>query len=698
MVSVTASDAQPWDADLERSRCAIVERWDWPSPEAGFVAYVAGGGQTPSFPLGSLALAHTDRRRLHEAPVLAAVGFALAVSALDDATQEDWSRGFARLARRDPFPCDRASFVHQPLELLGACVGAMRCRGIAAESLDWLRGVLLRRDAETRSDQVWPRFLGVIASHIVSRPWDRVQPLLLRTVADDDLALLLWLCRAYPALAVAHGLDVGALIAAFRDRYAPGGILPRDTARLVLQWTALRSLGNAAPAPAIALPGGATREPAPRPGGGSTGTRSRLIWLAIATEWVSAHGGLSTFNRELCVAAAKAGHRVFCYVPAATPDESADAARAGVELLATTPTPGLSEEARFALRAPLPTGCTPDVVVGHGRITGPAARIQAEHHFPAAQRIHVLHMAPGAIEWFKDRAPERDIAATAEAREQLEIEIATTANLVVAVGPLLQREFARLLHPHGITVRELLPGLVVEQRAATPPPGAQCLVLGRAEDVELKGLDIAARAVARAGTNRPELRPMLMVRGAPPGTGDGLREELLRLTGDPSVDIRIRNFTADATRIAEDLRQSAVVLMPSRSEGFGLVGLEAIAHGVPTLVSAQSGLGELIEREAPDLAPHHVVPVTKDAERDGAAWAKRVETVLSDLTAAYARANRLRDALRATLSWETSVAALVDHLGRVVRSDEASDGHEQDRAETAPPECLPRRAGRQAHH
>ena len=50
----------------------------------------------------------------------------------------------------------------------------------------------------------------------------------------------------------------------------------------------------------------------------------------------------------------------------------------------------------------------------------------------------------------------------------------------------------------------------------------------------------------------------------------------------------------------EDLKRSFLevdlVLMPSRSEGFGLTGLEALSAGLPVLVSSNSGFGEALSK------------------------------------------------------------------------------------------------------
>ena len=61
---------------------------------------------------------------------------------------------------------------------------------------------------------------------------------------------------------------------------------------------------------------------------------------------------------------------------------------------------------------------------------------------------------------------------------------------------------------------------------------------------------------------------------------------------------------------------STCVLMPSRSEGFGLVGLEAIAFGVPVLVSAESGLGRVLRAVGTEVARKAVAELEHDPDRD----------------------------------------------------------------------------------
>ncbi len=416
------------------------------------------------------------------------------------------------------------------------------------------------------------------------------------------------------------------------------------------------------------LPHGVTRYPsgppvlAPADASPPPAVSSGLRMLVIATEWTSGHGGLSTFNRALCTALARSGQTVYCVVGTATEEEKEEARALGVTLVPAPGTAGDTLDARITRKAQLPHA--PDVVVGHGRVTGPAARAQVEDHYPHALRVHFIHTAPNHIEWFKAAPSEGEVAAKAEERTRREAELAEGAGLVVAVGPLLARwteTHVRFGRGAEVPIHRFDPGLPgVPPGRGTPPPESICLVLGRAEDDVLKGLDLAARAISRVGT-RP--RPRLVVRGAPVGSADDLR---LHLTAALSNGVRaeVLHYTADAARIAEDLRKSSLVLMPSRSEGFGLVGLEAIAAGVPVLVSAESGLGQLLQERVPDLARDVVVDVLDVEKDDAARWAGEIEFVLRDREAAFGRARKLREALAPALDWTRETGTLVD----VIRS------------------------------
>jgi glycosyltransferase involved in cell wall biosynthesis len=105
--------------------------------------------------------------------------------------------------------------------------------------------------------------------------------------------------------------------------------------------------------------------------------------------------------------------------------------------------------------------------------------------------------------------------------------------------------------------------------------------------------------------------------------------------------------------------------LPSRTEGFGLAALEAIALGVPVLISEQSGLSDTIKRICPELAKQVVVPVTTDMETDAVPWERAIEFVLRDKATAFKCANELQKQLASEMSWEKSVKGMLEALEAV---------------------------------
>ncbi len=144
------------------------------------------------------------------------------------------------------------------------------------------------------------------------------------------------------------------------------------------------------------------------------------------------------------------------------------------------------------------------------------------------------------------------------------------------------------------------PGFRPQARRALglPPDGTLLLTVGRIQP--LKGIDVAVRALAalRAGGEHEPGAPFrLVVVGGPSGPhGDEEQARLLRLAHGLGVE---RHVTLVAPQPHELLstyyRAADVCLVPSRSESFGLVALEAAACGTPVVASAVGGLTTLVD-------------------------------------------------------------------------------------------------------
>ncbi len=362
--------------------------------------------------------------------------------------------------------------------------------------------------------------------------------------------------------------------------------------------------------------------------------------LAVATEWRPSKGGVSSFNTELCLALSRTGHQAFCVVPDATDGEIAEAAAHKITLL--------SEAAHGVMDgSPFDIGFSPQLIVGHDRWSGPKAARWGER-FPKAKLALLLHVHPGQIDGLKS---EESIAARDERITESCHRIAH-ADATFAVGQQL-RAWWQSEHPR-FRVHAFVPGLptTLPPTPRVDPPHLRVLFLGRAEDAELKGVQLTTRAmreVVDAGFRNAEL----VVRGVTPGTEVEFENYVRRHYPKPRRFVS-RLFDPSRQAIADDLATSNLVLQPSLEEGFGLVTLEAIQMETPVLVSDRSGVARLIEEVEADNAKCFVV-----ASDDEVAWEEAIARVLSDTSQAMADVRRLKLAIAAAHTWDSAAKELV---------------------------------------
>jgi D-inositol-3-phosphate glycosyltransferase len=154
--------------------------------------------------------------------------------------------------------------------------------------------------------------------------------------------------------------------------------------------------------------------------------------------------------------------------------------------------------------------------------------------------------------------------------------------------------------------------------------GRLLLFVGRLQP--FKGPDIAIRALAAAVARSPELTAdtILAVVGGPTGSPDGPDEvaRLMDLAVSIGVGDRVVFFPPQPhERLADFYSAAEAVLVPSRSESFGLVALEAQACGTPVIAAAAGGLryvvvdgktGFLVEGHDPDDYADRILAILRD--------------------------------------------------------------------------------------
>ena len=375
---------------------------------------------------------------------------------------------------------------------------------------------------------------------------------------------------------------------------------------------------------------------------------SKVKVTILASEWGSSKGGLSTLNRELAIQLAKLPEvEITFFLPRCSEEEKNQALSQNVKVVEAVPHPGLEE--LDWLNFP-PEDLQIDIVVGHGIKLGHQAQVIRK--FKNCQWVQMVHTDPEELGMFKTY--DKPISK-GEKKHKTEVKLCEMADLVVGVGPKLSEAFRSYLVGFQECVHDFTPGVFDEFVSVMQSPDERqhcsVLVFGRGddEDFELKGFDIAGKAIAKL----PETR--LIFAGAP----DGKHEEIAKKLSECGVlkrCLRVRGFVQSREELKRLFQEVDLVVMPSRTEGFGLTGLEALSAGLPLLVSRNSGFGEALCKVP--FGSSFVI----DSE-DPEAWASAIKEIWNkDRQGRLDEAETLRTSYGKKYNWAKQSRDLLDKM------------------------------------
>ncbi|XP_078700660.1 uncharacterized protein LOC144927215 isoform X2 [Branchiostoma floridae x Branchiostoma belcheri] len=412
------------------------------------------------------------------------------------------------------------------------------------------------------------------------------------------------------------------------------------------------------------------QEPKPQAGaikvmGKAQGSGTKPVVLMITDEYSSSKVGVSTTNHQEACLLASHGAVVYSTVLDATREDMAQAAADGVHLIFPTtfkgdprmPSLGWLTWDHMSRYPDLPSDV--DFIVGHVNITSRAAKRIKEQRLPAAKVVQVTHMIPPDVARYKSDEKELSIEdETAGILEDLH-----HADVIFSVGPLLYDYYkaqTRGMQPH----HEFLPkpSDIFRNMQVKYVDKATNIVLsiGRVKGMNRpKGYDPVAKAMGIVMTVLPHTR--WRARGVS-------AEDFPESKHIIQTNLQKGTFTFYPLRygtqeeLSRDMQQAHVVLMPSRAEPFGLVGLEAIAAGVPVLVSHKSGLAWFLRSQDPEFE-RLIVKMDDDDEEAAKTLAKHIIKVLEDGPREFQAARRLKEKLLASKYWEESHSKFLETFG-----------------------------------
>ncbi len=392
-------------------------------------------------------------------------------------------------------------------------------------------------------------------------------------------------------------------------------------------------------------------------------------------------GGMNVYVRELAAALARSGVRCEVFTRADSPDCAAVVpVEPGFRVhhvpaghLGPVPKedlPGLVGEWADGVAARLgglrAEGFRCSAIHANYWLSGVAGhRLKHELDVPLISTFHTLDRVKA------EASPEEILSAEPVRRASAEAEIVGCSDAVLAscsveasqLVDLYDADPSRiLLVPPGVDHAFFGPGDRTRARRAIGVDQGDPLVLFVGRIQPLKGLGVVVEALSRlvGAPGRPG-RANLVVVGGPSGPEGAAELARIRTRiAELGLAGRARLVPPQPhAMLSTYLRASDVCVVPSRSESFGLVALEAGACGVPVLASAVGGLVTLVDEGVTGhlLDPH-------DPEQ----WAASLAALLAD-PAAAAGLGRAGAARAAAYTWSAAAATLRDCLERIAERD-----------------------------
>ncbi|MGI6083407.1 MAG: 1,4-alpha-glucan branching protein domain-containing protein [Limnochordia bacterium] len=233
-----------------------------------------------------------------------------------------------------------------------------------------------------------------------------------------------------------------------------------------------------------------------------------------------------------------------------------------------------------------------DLVHGHDWLVGEASRMIARRYgVPLLATIH-------ATEYGRNQGIHNSIQRAIDRQERM---LMSDADQVIVCSRAMHNELNKVfgvpedklqIIPNGVDVSSLVSSLS-STASFLPPHGHVVAFLGRF--VREKGVQLLMKAAEAILSRRSDVYFVLAGNGP-------LFDDLQAMAVDFGIADRVifPGFVNDKGRNAL-LGRASVAVFPSLYEPFGIVALEAMGAGVPTIVSDTGGFAEIVEHEVDGL-------------------------------------------------------------------------------------------------
>jgi D-inositol-3-phosphate glycosyltransferase len=391
------------------------------------------------------------------------------------------------------------------------------------------------------------------------------------------------------------------------------------------------------------------------------------------------NGGLNVYVREVCTAFSERGIATDIFTRKQSPDDPSIESLAPLSRVIYLPA-GRDLD-KYSLYNEVPAfaaainafasteGLQYDLLYSHYWLSGEVACLLRPQL--AAGWAHIAH----TLGLVKNRTLARGARPEPRLRIRVEGEIAQQADLLIASTADEGDDLINAYHADPERVFVVPPGVDLATFQPIDRPEARrkigydsgrlLLFVGRLE--RLKGVEIAIRALGMLrDRDHDDLRLIVLGEDAREGgvrDGDESEKERLKAVAS-AVGVRDRvDFLGSVAQHELPYFYAAAdaCVMPSYSESFGLVALEAQACGCPVVASGVSGLRSVVRDDVSGyLIDSH----------DPALYAERIGRLLADTELAQQMGRRGR-LLAQRFSWTRTADRLDGLFDRVIESDQA---------------------------
>jgi D-inositol-3-phosphate glycosyltransferase len=311
-----------------------------------------------------------------------------------------------------------------------------------------------------------------------------------------------------------------------------------------------------------------------------------------------------------------------------------------------------------------------DLIHGHYWLSGQVGAVARERWgVPLVQSMHTLAKV-------KNAALAAGDALEPATRLRGETEVIAAADRLIAntddeasqliTGYDADPDRVAVINP-GVSLRVFRPGSqrLARQQLGLPEDGIVLVFAGRVQP--LKAPDVVLRAAARMIADDPALARRLTIAfvGGPSGTGRADPDGLVELAGRLGLAGLVRlEPPCPQPELADWYRAASLVMVPSYSESFGLVALEAQACGTPVVAAAVGGLRTAVR--------DGVSGILVDS-RDPASYARAVQDLIAT-PQALARLSAGAREHASRFSWSVTADRLLDlYSGVMTQAPSAVD-------------------------